>query len=346
MFEGDTVSSSYHFGATMEKKWLNDKITYDEHYDPKLSPRFSEIATFMRAPYTHDLDGVDIAFAGVPWDGGVTVRPGARFGPREIRSQSTYLRMVHHVLRTSPFDLCTIVDAGDVRFAGYLDNAVAQVEIETFFARFATAGTVPLSAGGDHSMTYPILRAIAKTEPVGLVHVDAHTDTWGTVMGAEFNHASQIRSAIEDGLVDPLRVVQIGIRGPQNASGAWDYSSEQGIRVITMEEFEDLGVPGVIAEVHRVVGTQPTYLTFDVDGLDAIYVPGTGTPEVGGITSREAIRFLRGLNGIDFVGADLCEVAPPYDVSDVTSFLAANLMFDILCLLAEAVVRRRSGTSA
>jgi len=330
----------------VEKKWSNDKISYDQSYDPKLSPRFSEIATFMRAPYVHDLDGIDIAFAGVPWDGGVTVRPGARFGPREIRNQSTYLRMVHHVLRTSPFDLCSIADSGDVRFAHYLDNSIAQDEIETFFARFAKSGTIPLAAGGDHSMTYPILRAIAKDRPVGVIHVDAHTDTWGTVMGAEFNHASQIRWAVEAGLVDPKRVVQIGIRGPQNAAGAWEYSRDMGMRVITMEEFEDLGVPGVTAEVHRVVGTEPTYLTFDIDGLDAVYVPGTGTPEIGGITSREAIRLLRGLTGVDLMGADLCEVAPPYDVSDVTSFLAANLMFDILCLLAESVARRRGDESA
>jgi guanidinopropionase len=329
----------------MDKKFLNDEITYDQRYDPKLSPRFSEIATFMRAPYAQDLAGIDIAFAGVPWDGGVTVRPGARFGPREVRNQSTYLRMVHHVLRTSPFDLCAIADAGDVRFANYLDNAVAQTEIEAFFARFAATRTVPLSVGGDHSVTFPILRAIAKDRPVGLVHVDAHTDTWTDVMGAAFNHAAPIRSAVEDGLVDPRRIVQIGIRGPQNAPGAWNYSHDKGMRVIYMEEFEDLGVSGVISEVRRVVGDEPTYLTFDIDGLDAVYAPGTGTPEVGGITSREALRLLRGLNGIDLVGADIVEVAPPYDVSNVTSFLAANLMFDILCLLAEAVARRRADAS-
>ena len=324
----------------MEKKYLNEEITYDDRYDPMFSPRFSEIATFMRAPYTQGLDGVDIAFAGVPWDGGVTVRPGARFGPREIRNQSTYLRMVHHILRTSPFDLCTIADAGDVRFANYLDNTAAQNEIEAFFARFPATDTVPLSAGGDHSVTYPILRALAHERPVGLVHIDAHTDTWGEVMGSKFNHAAPIRSAVEDGLVDPRRVVQIGIRAPQNAFDAWNYSADKGMRVIYMEEFEDLGVPGVIEEVRRVAGDEPTYLTFDVDGLDAVYVPGTGTPEVGGITSREALRLLRGLNGLDFVGADLVEVSPPYDVSDVTSFLAAHLLFDMLCLLAEAVAAR------
>ena len=295
----------------------------------------------MRAPYRQNLTGVDIAFAGVPWDGGVTVRPGARFGPREIRSQSTYLRMVHHILRISPFDLCNIVDAGDVRFANYLDNTTAQDEIEAFFARFTQSGTVPLSAGGDHSVTYPILRAIAKHRPVGLVHIDAHTDTWGEVMGSKFNHAAPIRSAVEDGLVDPHRVIQIGIRAPQNAFDAWNYSADMGMRVIYMEEFEDLGVPGVIEEARRVVGDGPTYLTFDVDGLDAIFVPGTGTPEVGGITSREALRLLRGLSGLDFVGGDLVEVAPPYDVSDVTSFLAAHLLFDMLCLLAQAVAIRR-----
>ena len=326
----------------MEKKYLNKEITYDAHYDPMLSPRFSEIATFMRAPYSQDLAGIDIAFAGVPWDGGVTVRPGARFGPREIRNQSSYLRMVHHILRISPFDLCAIADAGDVRFGSYLDNAIAQNDIETFFARFAAAGVVPLSAGGDHSVTYPILRAIAHEDhPVGLVHIDAHTDTWGEVMGAPFNHAAPIRSAVDTGLVDPKRTVQIGIRAPQNAFDAWDYSHEKGMRVIYMEEFEDLGVPGVISEVHRVVGEGPTYLTFDIDGLDAIYCPGTGTPEVGGITSREALRLLRGLNGLDLVGADLVEVAPPYDVSNVTSFLAAHLLFDMLCLLAASAAKRR-----
>jgi len=327
----------------MEKKYMNEHVTYDERDDPKLSPRFSEIATFMRTPYLQDLAGLDIGFAGVPWDGGVTVRPGARFGPREIRNQSTYLRMVHHILRVSPFDVCNIADAGDVRFTGYLDNARAQQDIENFFARFAAAGVVPLSAGGDHSVTYPILRAIAsETRPVGLVHIDAHTDTWGPVMGAEFNHGAPIRSAVDAGLVDPTRVIQIGIRAPQNAFDAWDYSESKGMRIIYMEEFEDLGVRGVIDDARRVVGDGPTYLTFDVDGLDAIFVPGTGTPEVGGITSREALRLLRGLNGIDFVGADLVEVAPPYDVSDVTSFLAAHLLFDMLCLLATAVDQRRN----
>ena len=327
----------------MEKKFLNENITYDQSYDPKLSPRFSEISTFMRAPYAQDLTGRDIAFAGVPWDGGVTVRPGARFGPREIRNHSTYLRMVHHILRISPFDLCAIADAGDVRFGKYLDNDLAQTDIETFFARFAEAGVVPISAGGDHSVTYPILRAIASQEnPVGLVHIDAHTDTWSEVMGAEFNHGAPIRSAVEAGVVDPTRVIQIGIRAPQNAFDAWDYSHAKGMRVIYMEEFEDLGVPDVIEEARRVVGDGPTYLTFDVDGLDAVFVPGTGTPEVGGITSREALRLLRGLNGLDLVGADIVEVAPPYDVSDMTSFLAAHLLFDMLCLLASAVENRRN----
>ena len=189
--------------------------------------------------------------------------------------------------------------------------------------------------------THTILRAICDTDnPVGLVHIDAHTDTWGEVMGAEFNHAAPIRSTVEDGLVDPTRVMQIGIRAPQNAFDAWDYSREKGMRVICMEEFEDMGVPSVIEEAKRVVGDGPVYLTFDVDGLDAIFVPGTGTPEVGGITSRKGLRLLRGLNGLDFVGADIVEVAPPYDVSNVTSLLAANLLFDMLCLLATAADRR------
>jgi len=195
---------------------------------------------------------------------------------------------------------------------------------------------MPLAAGGDHSITYPIFRALASPEtPIGMIHVDAHTDTWGPFMGSKFHHGAPFRLAVEDGVLDPHRTIQIGIRGGQNSTDTWDYSRNAGMRVIFIEEFEDLGVDGVIAEARRVVGDGPTYITFDVDGLDPVYAPGTGTPEPGGITTREALRLLRGLRHLNLVGGDVVEVSPPFDPSGNTALVGATIMFELLCLLAE-----------
>ena len=304
--------------------------------NPRFEPRYQEIATFMRAPYVPSMDGVDIAMYGIPYDGGVTNRPGARHGPREIRNQSSINRAMNHATRISPFELASIADIGDVRFSEVFDIAAVTRDIEAFVAGIVAAGAMPLAAGGDHSVTYPIFRALASREaPIGMIHIDAHTDTWGPFKGSKFHHGAPFRLAVEDGVLDPHRAVQIGIRGGQNSTDTWDYSRDAGMRVIFIEEFEDMGVDAVIAEARRVVGDGPTYITFDVDGLDPVYAPGTGTPEPGGITTREALRMLRGFRNLNLVGADVVEVSPPFDPSGNTALVGATIMFELLCLLAE-----------
>ena len=304
--------------------------------DPLYEPRYSEIATFMRAPYVPDLDGVDIAMFGVPFDGGVTNRPGARHGPREIRNQSSLMRAINHATGVNPFDMARVADVGDVRFSRVFDNAAATDDIEAFARRITEAGALPLAAGGDHSITYPIFRALASPEaPIGMIHIDAHTDTWGPFRGEKFHHGAPFRLAAEDGLIDPARCIQIGIRGAQNWGDGWEFSQSSGMRVMFIEEFEDLGVQGVAEEAKRIVGDGPTYISFDVDGLDPVYAPGTGTPEVGGITTREALSLLRCFRHLNLIGGDVVEVAPPFDPSGNTALVGATLMYEILCLLAE-----------
>jgi len=290
----------------------------------------------MRAPHVPSMEGVDIAMYGVPYDGGVTNRPGARHGPREIRNQSSINRAMNHATRINPYELVRVADVGDVRFAEVFNMVAVNRDIEAFVRAIVAAGAMPLAAGGDHSVTYPIFRAIASsTAPIGMIHIDAHTDTWGPFKGSKFHHGAPFRLAVEDGVLDPKRAVQIGIRGGQNSTDTWDFSRDAGMRVIFIEEFEDLGVEGVIAEARRVVGDGPTYITFDVDGLDPVYAPGTGTPEPGGITTREALRMLRGFRNLNLVGADVVEVSPPFDPSGNTALVGATIMFELLCLLAE-----------
>ncbi len=312
-----------------------------QKFDPMMAPRYGEIATFMRAPLCHDPAGIEIGMVGVPYDGGTTNRAGARHGPREIRNMSSLMRSIHHVTRTNPYDLCKVADLGDVRFTEVFHEEKVVEEIEAFYRVLHGHGIVPLSAGGDHSITYPIFRAIAAERPVGMVHIDAHTDTWDEFQGSKFTHGAPFRRAVEDGLLDPKRTIQIGIRGAQNTAEGWDYSIEAGMRVVFMEELAEIGVDAAIAEARRVVGDGPTYISFDVDGLDPVYAPGTGTPEIGGITTLDAQKLLRGLGGLDLVGGDVVEVAPPFDQTGNTALVGATLMYEILCLLAEAVDRRR-----
>ncbi len=309
------------------------------------APRYAEIATFMRAPLASDPGDVDVALAGVPFDGGTSNRPGARHGPREIRNMSSLMRAYHHVTRINPHALCRVADVGDVAFQQAYDIEAALGEIEAFYAALHDAGAVPISAGGDHTITLPIFRAIAHARPLGMVHVDAHTDTWDEFQGSKFHHGSPFRRAVEEGLLDPRRTVQIGIRGAQNTESGWDFSLDSGMRVIFMEEFTELGVDAVVAEARRVVGQEATYISFDVDGLDPVYAPGTGTPEVGGITTIEAQRLLRGLRGLNLVGADVVEVAPPFDPSGNTALVGATMMYELLCLVAEAVATRNAERS-
>ena len=312
--------------------------TDDSQHD---QPRYSGIPSFLRLPYQPDITDLDIALVGIPYDGGVTFRPGARHGPMEIRQQCALMRRYHGVTRQAPFEQVRAADIGDVPMEHHYSIADTFDDITRFYERLHAAGVIPLTAGGDHSITYPIFRAIAKDAPIGMVHIDAHTDTWGDFQGSKFSHGSPFRLATEDGLIDPKRCIQIGIRGPQNTFEGWDYSLEKGMRVVFMEEFAEIGVKAVIEEALRVVGDGPTYITFDVDGLDPVYAPGTGTPEIGGMTTVDALTLLRGLKGLNLIGGDVVEVAPPFDQTGNTSLVGATLMYEIFCLLADKVASAR-----
>jgi guanidinopropionase len=305
------------------------------NYDPMKEPRYAEIATFMRAPLARTLADVDIGLIGVPTDLGVTNRPGARHGPREIRNSSSLMRCFNLALGVNPYELCRIADLGDVRLSHRYDLEKQIDDIEAFYREVHAAGIRPVTAGGDHSITYPIFKAIAADAPIGMVHIDAHTDTWGEFFGSKFTHGAPFRLAVQDGLLDPKRTIQIGIRGGQNTMDGIEFSLSHGMRVVFIEEFAALGVERVIEEARRVVGDGPTYISFDVDGLDPVYAPGTGTPEIGGITTLEAQRLLRGLRGLNLIGGDVVEVAPPYDQTGNTALVGASMMFEILCLIAD-----------
>lgn len=304
-------------------------------------PRYSGIPTFMRVPFAQRLEDFDIALAGVPFDGGVTARPGARYGPREIRNMSSMTRAIHHVTGFNPFEACRVADVGDVPFTDVFHLERSHEDIRRFFEPLFAAGKTVLAAGGDHSITFPVFQAMKPRRPLGMVHIDAHTDTWDDFLGSKFSHGSPFRRAVEAGLLDPKRTIQIGIRGAQNSDQGWRYSLDSGMRVVFIEEFEARGVEAIVQEARRIVGDGPTYLSLDVDGLDPVFAPGTGTPEIGGMTTRETLGLLRGLDGLDFVGGDVVEVSPPYDPSGSTALLGATLMYEILCLLARSVAARR-----
>ncbi len=314
---------------------------FPQPIDSVQTPRFGAIATFMRLPHVAGPTGLDIALAGVPWDGGTTNRPGARHGPRQIRDMSSLMRRVHPTSGTAPYELARIADVGDAP-VNPIDLADSLHRIEVFFAAIYAAGCRPLAAGGDHLITLPILRAIAKHRPVGLIHVDAHCDTNDTYFGGHrYTHGTPFRRAVEEGLLDPRRTIQVGIRASLYARDDNAFSHQSGMRVVEMQEIERIGMDAVLAEARRVVGEGPTYISFDVDGLDPAYAPGTGTPESGGLTTREAFTLLRGLRGLDLVGGDVVEVSPPFDASGNTALVGATMMFEILCLLAECVALQR-----
>jgi guanidinopropionase len=317
-----------------------------QHYpamsDPQKQPRFVGIPSFFRAPVASGFAECDIGIVGVPFDGGVTNRSGTRHGPREVRNQSSLLRPVNTATDQAPFEGLRVRDLGDCWIERPYELTGAHAEIEAFYTALVGAGVVPLSVGGDHSVTLPILRAVGRGRPVGMVHVDAHGDTGDDYMGSRFHHGAPFRRAVEAGVLDPARVIQIGLRGTSTVAGSlWAFSESSGMRVMPMDEVQDRGWRWAVEEARRVVGTGPTYLSFDIDSLDPSQAPGTGTPEAGGLTMREALRMLRGLRGIDFVGGDLVEVSPPFDHAGLTAFNGASLLFEILCLLAEA--RRARG---
>lgn len=310
---------------------------YPEMADPQARPRYTGIPTFFRAPHTEDLAAVDIGIIGVPMDAGVTNRPGARHGPRAVRDQSSLLRRVNGATGIAPFDTCRVRDLGDcwIEQPFTLENALS--EVETFFRGVTQAGIATLAVGGDHSMSWPILRAVAARHgPVGMVHIDAHCDTGDDYLGSRIHHGAPFRRAVEDGVLDPRRTIQIGIRGHTNAPGGlWGFSLDRGMRVLPMDELHDKGWRYAVDEARRIA-TGPVYLSFDIDSLDPGIAPGTGTPEAGGLGMIEAQRIVRGLTGLDVRGADLVEVSPPFDVGGITAFNGASILFELLCVLAAA----------
>jgi agmatinase len=299
------------------------------------SPRFAQPSTFMRLPVVEDLRGVDVAILGVPFDAGTSYRPGARLGPREIRNQSSLIRPYSRFQQVAPFEELVVVDAGDVD-ASPINLEIAHAAIQSRVADVARVGAVPLAVGGDHSISLPIIRALAARHgKLGLVQFDAHVDTWDQDFGSKLFHGSPFYYAVTEGLVDPRRFVQVGIRGPMYGPADFDFHRGHGVTVIDIEEAARLGLPGVAEAVAGVVGDGPLYVTFDIDSVDPAFAPGTGTPEAGGFTSREAQHLVRGLAGRHIVGCDLVEVAPPFDgPGQITSVLAANLLFEMLCVIA------------
>ncbi len=297
---------------------------------------FAEPGTLLGAPYRPqgaalDLSELDVALVGVPMDLGVTNRAGARNGPRAVRAIER-VGPYEHVLGLAPMASLKVADIGDVPMRSRFSLAECHADIEAHFAAIAKAGVIPLSVGGDHSISYPILRALGRGRPVGMIHIDAHCDTGGIFEGSKFHHGGPFRQAVLDGVLDPERTVQIGIRG--GAEYLWEFSADSGMTVIHAEEFAAMGVPAAVAKARAVVGNGPVYLSFDVDSLDPAFAPGTGTPEVGGLTPREALALLRGLAGLDIIGGDVVEVAPQYDPTTVTAQCAAQVLFTMLCLVA------------
>ena len=315
---------------------LKPPARYGDFADPQALPRYTGIASFFRCPFTASLAETDIGIIGVPFDGGVTNRSGTRHGPRAVREQSTLLRRYNGATGIRPFESARVRDLGDCWIEQPYALDTAQAEIEAFFRSVVDAGVTPLSVGGDQSNSLPIQRAVAARRPVGMVHIDAHCDTGGDYMGSAFHHGAPFSRSVDAGLLDPKRVIQIGIRGTTNDPELWGFSQSSGMRVLTMDEFGDMGWRAVAEEARRVAGEGPLYLSFDIDSLDPSQAPGTGTPEAGGLMMTEVLRLLRGLRGLDFVGADLVEVAPAFDPGTLTAFNGASVIFELLCLLAEA----------
>ena len=299
-------------------------------------PPYAGIPTLLATParpvdwLSPDFADLQVALIGVPMDLGVTNRNGARFGPRALRTIER-IGPFHHVLRTMPIADLRVADVGDIAFRSRFSLDLSHEDIERCIGLAVSAGVAPLSVGGDHSMTLPILRAVGKHRPVGMVHIDAHCDTAGPFDLSKFHHGGPFRQAVLAGVLDPRRTVQIGIRG--SSEYLWEFSTDSGMTVIHAEEIEQFGLAAVVETARRVVGNGATYLSFDIDSLDPAYAPGTGTPEVGGLTTREAQAILRGLKGINLVGGDVVEVAPQYDATTNTAQAGAQMLFEILSLM-------------
>ena len=317
----------------MEKKSFFEPISGFE------LPRFAGMPTFMRLPHVglgHDkITEVDIGIIGAPWDAGTTNRPGPRHGPRQVRDMSTMIRAQHGVNNLRPFDLKNCADLGDIApNPASLEDSLKR--IESYFSKIKDLNILPLTVGGDHLCALPILRSLSKNEPVGLIQFDSHTDLFHSYFdGQMYTHGTPFRRAIEENLIDPKRTVQVGIRGTNYDSEDRDFAKSEGIRIITIEEFFERGIPDVISEVKSIVGDEKTYLSYDIDFIDPAFAPGTGTPEVGGPNSFQALDVVRKLTGLNLIGADVVEISPPFDPSGGTAFLGSSILFEILCIMVK-----------
>jgi agmatinase len=301
----------------------------------RLAP-YSGVPTFLAAPYREiaaenpDFGDLQVAMIGVPMDLGVTNRPGSRFGPRALRAIER-IGPYNHVLECAPTHELRVADIGDTPFRSRYRLEISHEDIEKRTNQIVDAGLLPLSVGGDHSISHPILKAVGKKAPVGMIHIDAHCDTGGAYDLTKFHHGGPFRNAVLDGVLDPTRTIQIGIRG--SAEYLWEFTYESGMTVVHAEEVTGLGIPAIIEKARKIVGDGPTYISFDVDSIDPAFAPGTGTPEVGGLTTREVLELLRGLKGLNIVGGDVVEVAPQYDSTTNTAHVGAQVLFEILSLM-------------
>lgn len=306
------------------------------------TPRFAGLATFMRCrslPFA-DAGQADIAIVGVPFDLGTSYRPGSRQAPTAIREASRALRPVNGATGIAPFQMCRIADVGDVPVHP-LDLLGSVEMITKAFERLREGKVVPIAIGGDHTISLPALRGLHDGTPVGLVQFDAHSDTSDLVRGTKINNSTPFRRAVEENLIDPSRSIQIGLRNQVYDNSEYAWARDAGMRVITMDDFEEIGRDGVIAEMLRVVRNQRTYVTFDIDGLDSVHCPGTGVPEPGGFSMRDAQVMLRSMRDLDIVGCDVVEVSPALDPTGQTALNGAHLAYEMLCVVASSVARNR-----
>jgi len=306
-------------------------------------PRFAGVPSFMRlpnlAPDHPRYKDTQLGLIGVPWDAGTTNRPGPRHGPRQMRDYSTMIRRINPATGIDPFSLVNCADLGDVG-PNPADLQDSLTRITSFYDLVTQANITPMSIGGDHLCSLPILRALAK-EPLGMIHFDAHTALFDSYFGGfKYTHGTPFRRAIEEGLLDPKRVVQIGIRGTMYDGEDMEFGRSVGVRIIQIEELFERGIKDVMAEARKIVGTHPTYCSYDIDFIDPSYAPGTGTPEIGGPNSFQAQQVVRELSGVNLIGADLVEVSPPFDQTGGTAWLGISIVFELMCVLAEAIDKR------
>ena len=296
-------------------------------------PRFGGIATMMRLPYQNTAENLDVCFVGVPLDTGTSNRSGTRFGPRQIRSESCLLRPYNMATRAAPFDSFQVADIGDVAINTFNLQKTINI-IEQAYDEIVQADCKPLTLGGDHTIPLPILRALTKKHgPVGVVHIDAHADVNDAMFGEPVAHGTPFRRAIEEGLIEPKRMVQIGLRATGYAADDFDWPRSQGVRVVQAEECWYKSLNPLMVEVRDQLGKGPVYITFDIDGLDPAYAPGTGTPEIGGLSVHQGLEIIRGCRGLDVIGGELVEVSPPYDTTGNTALIGASLLYEMLCIL-------------